>query len=363
MADDKFSSIPAAHVHENSLLSTIRTIYQSFWARRESLGLLNPGSYENINREFSRDVSLTNFMFTGLRAEWTKPISHSPFFQLSHQLSMGAQAMSPYTFSALYGTSNVFLQGTMENDGSLSARSNYRWSDSFVTKTGAQIQSGQGVLSIENDYTGTDFTASLKAMNPSIIEGGIKGAFIANCLQSVTPSLALGLEAVWQRIAMNTSPEVLLSYGAKYRGSDWIASLQVQPDMPQGQGSSVNSSYWRRLTDKVSVGADLSLEFTPGMGGQGSLMDGGWEKKGAASAAAKYEFRASTFRAQIDNKGRLSCLLEKTILPAIRVTFAGEMDHLKQQAKVGLGVSVEAMSEELMEQAEKGGVQAPSLPF
>ncbi|KAI4200647.1 MAG: hypothetical protein LQ350_003788 [Teloschistes chrysophthalmus] len=363
MADDKFSSIPAAHVHENPLLSTIRTTYRSFWERRESLGLSNPGSYENINREFSRDVSLTNFMFAGLRAEWTKPISHSPFFQLSHQLSMGAQAMSPYTFSALYGTSNVFLQGTMENDGSLSARSNYRWSDSLVTKTGAQIQSGQGVLSIENDYTGTDFTASLKAMNPSIIEGGIKGVFIANCLQSVTPSLSLGLEAVWQRIAMNTSPEVLLSYGAKYRGSDWIASLQVQPDMPQGQGSSVNSSYWRKLTDRVSVGADLSLEFTPGMGGQGSLMGGGWEKKGAASAAAKYEFRASTFRAQIDNKGRLSCLLEKTILPAIRVTFAGEMDHHKQQAKVGLGVSVEAMSEELMEQAEKGGIQAPSLPF
>ena len=36
---------------------------------------------------------------------------------------------------------------------------------------------------------------------------------------------------------------------------------------------------------------------------------------------------------------------------------------IQQQAKVGVGVSIEAMSEDLMEQAEKGGVQAPSVPF
>ncbi|KAL9594552.1 MAG: hypothetical protein Q9179_005347 [Wetmoreana sp. 5 TL-2023] len=361
MADKKFASIPSAHVYENPLLSSIRNTYSSFWERREALGLSNPGTFENISREFQRDVSLTNFMFTGLRAEWNKPFSNSPIFQLSHQLSMGAQAMSPYTFSALYGSSSVFLQGTMENDGSLSARSNFRWNDSLVTKTNAQIQPGQSMLSIENDYSGRDFTASLKAMNPSIIEGGVKGIFIASYLQSVTPSLALGLEAVWQRVAMNSSPEALLSYGAKYKGSDWIASLQMQTEGPQGSG--INSSYWRKLTDKVSVGADLSLQFAPGLSGQGGLMGGGLQKEGSASAAAKYEFRASTFRAQVDSKGRLSCMLEKTILPAVRVTFAGEMDHLKQQAKVGVGVSVEAMSEDLMEQADKGAVQAPSPPF
>lgn len=107
LADEKFASTPLAHVHENPLLSSVRNTYQSFWERREALGLSNPGSFENISREFQRDVSLTNFMFTGLRAEWTKPFSNSPIFHLSHQLSMGAQAMSPYTFSALYGTAKV----------------------------------------------------------------------------------------------------------------------------------------------------------------------------------------------------------------------------------------------------------------
>ncbi|KAL8882534.1 MAG: hypothetical protein Q9198_000482 [Flavoplaca austrocitrina] len=361
MDDRRLASTPTGLVNDNALVSALRNTYLSFLERRDALGLSNPGVFENISREVSRDVLLTNFMFTGLRAEWNKPISNSPIFQLSHQLSMGAQGMSPYTFSALYGSSKVFLQGTMENDGSLVARSNYRWNNSLITKTHAQIQSSQSMLSVENDYTGRDFTASFKMMNPSIIEGGIKGIYIASYLQSVTPSLALGLEAVWQRAAMNSSPEALLSYGLRYKGSDWIASLQMQSEGPQG--SAINSSYWRRLTDKVSVGTDLSLQFAPGLSGQGGLMGGNLQKEGSATAGAKYEFRASTFRGQIDSKGRLSCLLEKTILPAVRVTFAGEMDHLKQQAKVGVGVSVEAMSEDLMEQAEKGGVQAPAVPF
>ncbi|KAL8710496.1 MAG: hypothetical protein Q9220_004928 [cf. Caloplaca sp. 1 TL-2023] len=362
MADEKVASIPSGLINDNALISAIRKTFLPFLERRDALGLSNPGSFENISREVQKDVFLNNFMFTGLRAEWNKPISNSPIFQLSHQLSMGAQGMSPYTLSVLYGSSTVFLQGTMESDGSLHARSNYRWSDSLVTKTTAQIQSAQqGMLSIDNDYSGRDFTASLKAMNPSMIDGGLKGIFIASYLQSVTPSLALGLEAVWQRVAMNTSPEALLSYGARYKGSDWIGSLQMQTEGPQGSG--ITSTYWRKLTDKVSLGADLSLQFAPGLSGQGGLMGGSLQKEGSASAGAKYEFRASTLRAQVDSKGRLSCLLEKTILPAVRVTFAGEMDHLKQQAKVGVAVSVEAMSEDLFEQAEKGGAQAPAVPF
>ncbi|KAI4119142.1 MAG: hypothetical protein LQ345_000910 [Seirophora villosa] len=293
MVDEKPASIPVGWPGENALVSAIRNTYLSFSERRDALCLSNPGTFENLNREVSRDVYLTNFMFTGLRAEWNKPLSNNPIFQLSHQLSMGAQGISPYTFSALYGSSKA----------------------------------SQSMLSVENDLSGKDFTASLKGMNPSIIEGGLKGIFIASYLQSVTPGLALGLEAVWQRVAMNSSPEALLSYGARYMGSDWIASLQMQSEGPQGSG--ISSSYWRKLTDKVSVGTDLSLQFAPGLSGQGGLMGGGLQKEGSASAGAKYEFRASTFRAQVDSKGRSSCLLEKTIVPAVRVTFAAEMDHLK----------------------------------
>lgn len=219
----------------------------------------------------------------------------------------------------------MFLQGNIDNDGQLSARANYRWTPSFITKTNAQIAPGPGqaMIQIDNDYTGKDFTASLKALNPSILEGGTTGIFVGSYLQSVTPKLALGLEAVWQRSAMNMGPETALSYCAKYTGKDWIASAQLQ-----AQGT-VNTTYWRRISEKVEAGVDLNLQFL-GLGrARGGMMLGGAGREGVATVGAKYEFRSSTFRAQLDSSGRLGCLLEKRIAPAVQVTFAGDIDHFK----------------------------------
>ena len=216
------------------------------------------------------------------------------------------------------------MQANLDNDGQLGARANYRWNSTFVTKCNAQLApgSGQAMFQLDNDVSGKDFTASLKSINPSILEGGLTGIFIGSYLQSLTPSLALGLEAVWQRAAANAGPEAALSYCAKYKGSDWVASAQVQ-----AQGA-INTSYWRRLTEKVEAGVDLNLQFAPGMGG-GGLMSGGSRREGTTTVGAKYDFRTSTFRAQLDNSGKLSCLLEKRVLPPVQVTFAGEMDHFK----------------------------------
>jgi len=179
------------------------------------------------------------------------------------------------------------------------------------------------MFQVDNDYTGKDFTASIKSINPSILEGGLTGIFIGSYLQSVTPSLAVGLEAIWQRAAVNTGPETAISYYAKYKGSDWIASAQMQ-----AQGT-ISTSYWRRLTDKVEAGVDLNLQFAPGMGGRGGLIGSGMRKEGTTTLGAKYDFRASTFRAQVDNSGRLSCVLEKRVAPPVQLTFAGELDQFK----------------------------------
>lgn len=175
------------------------------------------------------------------------------------------------------------------------------------------------MLQLENDYTGNDFSASLKAMNPSFLDGGVTGIFMGSYLQSVTPKLALGLEGVWQRTAMNQGPDCMISYAARYKSTDWIASAQL---MAQG---GIQASYWRRLAEKVEVGADVKLEFSPAM----AIMMGAPPKDGTATLGAKYEFRASTFRAQVDSKGKLGCVLEKRVAPPIQLTFAGEIDHVK----------------------------------
>lgn len=361
MADEKVHATGLLRlIWENPLFSTLRETYSSFTARRDALGLSNPGTVENIDREVKKNVFLTNYMFSGLRADLTKPFSMTPIFQVAHAFSMGSQGLPPYNLTAMYGTNKVFMQGNIDNEGSLSARTNYKWNSFLVTKTDTQIQpGGPAMLQVDNEITGKDFSAGIKSVNPSILESGLSGVFVGSYLQSLTPSLALGLEAVWSRLALNAPPEAAVSYVAKYRRPDWIASAQVQP-----QGA-FSTSYWRKVTDRVEAGVDLSLQIAPATGGRGGLMGGGVRKEGTTTLGAKYDFRTSTFRAQVDSTGKLSCLLEKRVLQPVQLTFAGEMDHFKQQAKIGLAVSIDAASEELVQQQEQAGgnVAQPAVPF
>ncbi|KAG9235496.1 eukaryotic porin/Tom40 [Amylocarpus encephaloides] len=334
----------------NPIGAALADTYLAFSERRAALGLSNPGTVDNIAREVQRDVFLNNYTFSGLRADLTKPFSMAPLFQVSHAFSMGSQGLPPYAFAALYGTNNVFMQGNVDNEGQLSSRFNVRLSPSLVTKSNIQLAPGQGVFQNETEYVGADFTAQLKLVNPSAIDGGLTGIYIGSYLQSVTPSLALGMEAIWQRQALNQGPETAVSYCAKYKGSDWVASAQL------AAGGALSTSYWRKLTDKVEVGADLNLQFA-GLSGAG-MMEGA-RKEGVATVGAKYDFRMSVFRAQVDSTGKLSCLLEKRVAPMVSLTFASEMDHVKQSAKIGLAVSIEAPSEDMQEPTGP----TPQIPF
>jgi len=90
----------------------------------------------------------------------------------------------------------------------------------------------------------------------------------------------------------------------------------------QPSQGALNTSYWRRLSDKVQAGVDLNLSLVP----PPSMM-GPPQKDGVATVGAKYDFRMSTFRAQVDSRGKLSCLLEKRVAAPVMMTFAAEVDH------------------------------------
>jgi len=115
----------------------------------------------------------------------------------------------------------------------------------------------------------------------------------------------------------------------------------------------------------VEVGVDCQLTFAGGIARSGTGMMGGpGRREGVTTIGAKYDFRNSTFRAQLDSLGKLSCLLEKRVAPAVTLTFSGDMDHSKNTAKLGLGVSVEAAPEDLMEMQEKAAAagEPPNTP-
>ena len=105
MASEKES--PLAFLYSNSVTTAMLDTYKSFSEKREALGLPNPGTVDDIAREVQRGVFLTNYTFSGLRADLTKAFSIAPLFQVSHAFSMGSQGLPPYTFAALFGTNKV----------------------------------------------------------------------------------------------------------------------------------------------------------------------------------------------------------------------------------------------------------------
>lgn len=203
------------------------------------------------------------------------------------------------------------------------------------------------MVQLEADYVGADFTANLKAMNPSILSGVPEGIFVGSYMQALTPRLALGLETMFQRVGADQGPETFTSYAARYKGDDWIASAQL---LAQG---SVQATYWRRLAERVEAGLEVNLSFL-GLTGAGGMMGMAARNEGIATLGAKYDFRTSVFRGQIDTTGKVSAVLEKRIAQPVQITFAGEMDHAKNTAKIGMAISIEGMgSEEVMEQQER----------
>jgi mitochondrial import receptor subunit TOM40 len=215
------------------------------------------------------------------------------------------------------GRLQVFMQGSIDSELSLSGRFNYRWNSALVTKSSVSLAPGADMLSLESDYNGADFHASVKAINPSILEGGLTGMVAGDYFQSITPAIALGVSGLWQRTAMGAGPELHMSYAARYKAKDWSASARVLPN------GGLQTTYWRRVADRLEAGVDLNLQF------QQSPYGGPMKKDGIATVGAKYDFRRSAFRAQIDSQGRVAALLEKGIAPNVRVSFFGEIDHAK----------------------------------
>lgn len=127
---------------ENTVVAALRDTFLSFAERREALGLSNPGTVDNIAREVQKDVFLTNFMFTGLRADLTKVLSVSPLFQMSHAFAMGSQGQPPYAFAAMYGTPKVLISvGIRETRADVAPRSFFKATSIMM----ASLRQGQTI--------------------------------------------------------------------------------------------------------------------------------------------------------------------------------------------------------------------------
>ncbi|GAA6001545.1 TOM complex pore protein TOM40 [Rhodotorula paludigena] len=352
VVDPPASSVPA-------FLRPLEAAYLRFEAARDRLGLADPGKYEDLGREVKL-THLTNYTFDGARADLSKTLSQVPAFQVTHSFAAGGAAgpmggVNPgtYNFGAVYATSKTFMQGMVDNEGSVTGRFNYGWSPRDTTKMSVQLAASAAapsMFSLEHDRVGKDYTASLKAYNPSPAD--LTGSYIGAYLQSLTPHFAVGVEALYQR--QGEVEDCSLGYIAKWHDvkkdesgaalkDSWIATAQV---MAQGMWQ---ATYWKKLAPSIDAGVDLLC--VPALSPR--------DRKAVATAGVKYDFRTATFRGQVDSTGKVSALLEQRLSPAFAFTVAGEIDHVKNTSKFGVGVAIDSASEEAMAAAMNAGPQAP----
>lgn len=344
----------------NPVFSYLNDVYIAISEHRKSLGLVNPGTIENLNKEVSRDVFLNQYFFTGLRADLNKAFSMSPAFQTSHTLSIGSTVLPSYAFSALYASDDYFVQGNIDNELSFSGRINYGWDKHNISKVTLQLANGQpSMCQLEQDYQASDFSVNLKTLNPSFLNGGFSGVAVASLLQSLTSKFAVGLEAMYSRQAASVPPDTAVSYVARYNASNWILSAQLQ-----AQGALV-ASFWRKVTDKVEAGLETQVAATV-KPITDSLMGTpiGFEPvvEGQTTLGAKYEYRQSVFRGQLDSTGKVGVFMEKRVLPTVSILFSGEIDHSKNQSKVGVGLQFEAAGNEKLMMMQQGLIDMNGNP-
>jgi mitochondrial import receptor subunit TOM40 len=181
---------------------------------------------------------------------------------------------------------------------------------------------------------------NIKTMNPDFTSPSFQGVVIGSILQAVTPRLSLGMETAWQRQPIpgmdpdnpSASPsETATSLLAKFTGvnKDWVAAATIMP-----ANGALNTTFWRRLGEKVEAGVALDLKAgtattMPQGGGLMAQPIMARVREGTATVGVKYEFRTSMFRGQIDSGGRVSAFLDKRLSPQIGVSFCGDIDHFK----------------------------------
>jgi len=313
-----------------SYLSTIipgMSLLNRFGKWREQLDLPNPGTVENLQKEV-KATHLAPYTFDGARADLTKSLSMNPLFQVTHSFALGSQTAAPsYTFGAMFANQSIFMHGNVDHDGNVNARLNQGWSVDNITKVQGQFSSqpGHNSIQIDHDYTARDYSVNLKCINPWPAD--LTGIVVGNYLQSLTKNIAIGFESFYQRVTPGMADHST-SYLAKFTGTEknWIATAQVQP------AGIVQATYWQKLSEKVEVAADLQVIVAPA------------RRDAVAVLGAKYDFRMATFRAQVDSTGKVSALLEQRFAPTFAFLVAGEIDHFKNAAKVGVGVMIESSS-------------------
>ncbi len=101
----------------------------------------------------------------------------------------------------------------------------------------------------------------------------------------------------------------------------------------------LQSSYWRKLNQRLEMATEVQILTTPG---ENSQILG--KREGIATFGFKLDTVFATIRACFDSHGKVCTVLEERIAPGVAFQLSGEMNYGKGQGgegKVGIGFTME----------------------
>lgn len=293
-----------------------------FYEWKSTLNLPNPGTFENIHRE-ARNVSLSNVLFDGAKADLSKGLS--PNFQVSHSYTLGSMMIPPsYHFGAIYVNGQHLLHGMLDTNRVFQGKYHYTVSPKLTTKIQVQItpQAGQSMAQLEAEYLGQDHSTSIKAINPDIADGG-SGIYTASYLQSFSKNFSAGFEIIGQKGSRMEPIEYGGNVGARYATSNWSAAINLQ------QMVALQATYFQKVSEHVELGSELQMLLI------------GAKRDAIASMAAKFDYRQAIIRTQIDSTAKVSLVYEERLFPGFSLILSGELDHIRNSSRFGFGINLE----------------------
>lgn len=282
-------------------------------SKRGPFALLpTPVKFEDINKE-CKNVIGTVELFDGFRFEFNKTISDEPTFGISHSIGMGS-VLEPASYNL--GTNFLFsktgmLSGRVDTDGHVMGRFQQDLTTNTSLKVSAQAspEPHSSAVHMEVEYKGSYWFGNVKWGNP--------GIYGISYMQSVTPSLSIGLDTFYHhKQAMS-----LLTAGFRY---DTPTSTTTGM-MTTGH---IVSSYVYKIGQRVNLATELTLGFPTG-----SL-------ETSSSFGVDYMLRTSHIKCHVDTNWKVSCYLEEMLNQYTRFMLCGELDHKKKSYRFGFGVTM-----------------------
>uniref|UniRef100_A0A3B3Z503 Translocase of outer mitochondrial membrane 40 homolog, like n=1 Tax=Poecilia mexicana TaxID=48701 RepID=A0A3B3Z503_9TELE len=256
--------------------------------QREAKNVLpNPGEFEQCHQK-CKEVFPTQV--NGVRLVLNKTLSKH--FQVNHSLHLSSTEDSSYKFGTMFVGSGQ--AGPAETH-----------QQTFVT------------WKADAEFRGEDFTAAVAFTNPDVLDDS--GVVITHYLQSVTPTLAMGGQLVYQR---RPGDEIRFLFTSLSTGSNFVGALTLG-------WAGVQASYYHRASDQLQLGVELEA---------GSF----WE-----DSSVTFGYQLDVPKANLQFKGVISsnwvvgATLEKKLLPLpLSLVLCSFLNHQKNKFHCGFGVMI-----------------------